>query len=439
MGITVMRTGGRWGLWLCGCGLLLSGCGGGRDQNDGWPELPGAEPPSRAAAREPQALGELPEAGRGEARGAVLGFTPRAELALFDSATGAVVATAGAAGHALERDLAFDHRHERALVLESDAEGSASEIWSYPLRVDQAGRPALGTRQHRASLEGLGRIWPAPDGLVVFEPSNGPRWRLLRDDGEAVASVLAPLPLSVWGREQAAGAELGALGLAPEGAAAPLMVASAWLSEDAVDAFSLEPLWAHSAPPGGTPRMAPLPPDLRVACLAAPPEQGWCPDTSGLVLVGTQAGALEFRLLGAEAEAAPSRATLALPARFGHVVQVVVMPGLEPEGELLVAVLAAEPASLLVAAFAPGLELLDAASTPLAGKLELDERFFARALLAVGGRRLLAATSTGVHAVRVRLPAELDRSGGHLELELDSRFHGSSLRGPLGGPAFRIE
>jgi hypothetical protein len=437
MGIRVSRIGGLWGLWLGGSVLLLGGCGDGPNRAESWPELPGAGPPTAAVPSEPGSPSERPEAGRAADRGAMLGFTPRAELALFDSATGAVVASAGCAGGALERDLAFDHRHERALVLETDAEGSSSEIWSYPLRVDPAGRPALGTREHRASSEGVGRIWPAPGGLVVFEPSPGPRWRLLRDDGEAVATVLAPLPLSAWGREHAAGAELGALGLTPDGAATPLAVASAWLSDDAVDTFSLEPLSARAAPSAGAWRMAPLPPDLRVACMAARREPGWCPDASALVLVGTRAHQLEFRLLGGQAE--PPSAALALPEGFGHVTQVVVMPGLEPGGELRVAVLAAEPTSLLVAAFAPGLELVDAASLALAGKLELDERFFARALLAVGGRRLLAATSTGVHAVTVRQTVELDRRGGHLGLELDPRFDGSALRGPLDGPALRIQ
>jgi len=456
MSIEILRRQGQWLRWLGRCCLVLCGCDQDRPGADGWPELAAYDEPPVISPQQPQVPGEPSVAPRSHDRGAVLGFTGRAELALFDSSTGAVLATAGASGEALGRDLALDRRHSRVLVLESDADGSSSNIWSYPLVVGEPRQLALGTRELRASIEGAGRIWPAPTGLVVFEPSNGPRWRLLGDDGEPLTSVLAPLPLAAWAREHADGTELGALGLETSGARPELVVARTWLASGAMKDFVLEPTGLGPGRLPATARMAPLPADLRISCEAARREArhagleatshadasnddgapagsgaSWCSALDGLVLVDVRAGELAFRLLGAEIDS--SAVVVPDLGPIGRVEQLLVLPGLGPRDELRIAVLASQPSRLLVASLAlreNRIEIDDRAVIALRGGVRTEDQFFSRDLLAVGADRLLAATSAGVEAVRV-----LDMG----ELELDDHFEGAPLRGPLGGPACRID
>jgi hypothetical protein len=415
--------------WVLGSSALLGGCGDARRDAESWPELDGVEPPSAAVGAKPAPTRDPASEPQAEDRGAVLGFTRRDELALFDSATGTLLASAGADSEGLERDVALDRRHGRVLVLESDAAGTASQIRRYPIYQDADGQPRLGTRALVASIQGTGRLWPAPEGLLLFEPDNGPRWRLLRDDGTVVANVLAPLPLSAWGRETAEGAEIGALGLQQEDDEAELVLTSTRLGPNALEESTLTRLRIAPATLPVTARMAPLPAELEVSCDALARPLGWCSSLGSLVLVDVVAGRLGFRLLGGSAE--PRRALVPSEARLEHVEQILVMPGLAPEDELRVAVLASEPPELWVASFGPGLELREHARFELDGEVRTEERLFSRAMLAVGAEGLLVSTSEGVGAVRLRAKP--------LALEPDPGFDGSELRGPLGGLAFRVD
>lgn len=167
---------------------------------------------------------------------------------------------------------------------------------------------------------------------------------------------------------------------------------------------------------------------------APPPSAAWM--GPGPSLFAVTEGALREVPISATGFGAP--ATTPLPggvvvvARDGGALAVEVplpAPGMRAVaaaavGEL-VAVLAASPATLVVAALSADRTVTATAHLPLPGEVADPAPFFSRDLCGLGDDLVLAATSAGVFAARIGMGPE------GIRLEPAPGFDGSALRGPL--------
>lgn len=322
------------------------------------------------------------------------GWTDAGDPVLFDSATGALIAGAPGGDLGGERDLVVDPWLARLLVFESDAEDPWGEIASYPLVAAGSGL-LLGPRQHQVWVDGVARLAASPFGAVVFEDGYGPRWRLLRSDGQPSASVFGPRPASLQTTLLADGGfGLTALTYGPDGDSPDLRVAT--LLPDGV----------------ATPVMVPLP----VLPLSRPLSARWVESAAGGQVVDVASGDV---LVSASAGEAPVLMPLGVGPGIERVEQAATFPG---GGRL--ALLTSGAANLVVATVGAGGAPGCAAALALPGEPGKAGLFFARGLLVVGPERVLVATSSGVFAIAVS-----DECPPLLALDL--AFDGEALRGPL--------
>lgn len=327
----------------------------------------------------------------------VAGWTSDGEVALFDAATGAVLASAAGGGLSGERDVAFDPWQSRILVFEGDPEGTWGEIASYALGGGGGDSgPSLGARKHEVWIDGVARVAASPFGAVVFEDGYGARWRLLRADGGASPSVSGPRPMSLATEVLAdGGLRVTALTYGLEGDAPDLRVAQ--VGPTGIDAPVTVPVLA---PP-----------------LSSPPAARWVVSAGGGHLadaVNGQAMITTFAGSGWPAW---------MPVGAGEGVTRIEQAAAFPGGDR-VALLTSGGVDLIVFSTGPGGAPACAAALDLPGDPEKAPLFFARGLVPVSATRLLVATTSGVRAVDVS--ADCPPS-----LAIDEDFGGGALRGPL--------
>jgi hypothetical protein len=323
------------------------------------------------------------------------GWTDRGAPALFDSGSGAVIAEAPGGGLGGERDLVVDPWQSRIVVLESDADDPWGEIASYPL---VAGNPgvSLGARQHQVWVDGVARLAASPFGAVVFEDGYGPRWRLLRADGQPSASVFGPRPASLLtGMLPDGGFRLSALTYGPLGDALDVRVAA--VQQDGV------------TEPVAVPQPA-LP-------LSDPPAARWLESAGGGQVVDAVAGEVVLSTFAGGGWPAM------MPIGVGPGIERVEQAAMFPGGNRL-ALLTSGAANVVIATVGAGGAPECAAALDLPGEPASATLFFSRGLVVVGPGRVLAATSSGVFAVSVSDDCPP-------VLAVDPAFAGEALRGPL--------
>jgi hypothetical protein len=370
-----MRHANGGGIGLC---FLLAACAtpveGARDRGPG-PALSG---PVVAAP------------GPGGPRPDLVAWTAGGELVIADGVTGAVRQVTAEVG-GIERDGALDPWGGRLLTFESDDDSGGGEIASHPLLPGPEGT-VLGAREHLAWVDGRVRLLPSPFGVVVFEEGYGQRWKLL---GAAPGpSVIAPPPASAW-------IEIGP--------------ASATVHALAGD-VALERITAQVGPAGlGPPSVEVLP-----AGSTPPPPARLVPAPAlgDAVLVDVAGGELEVRRVDSASVGPAARVPLGGPGAR-------VEAALPIDGGEIVVLLMSSPSALTAIRLDPGGAVTSMAGVPLPGEVTQAAPFFSRDVARLGQDHVVAATSTGVYALR------LTRDAGGVQLEMESAFDGSALRGPV--------
>lgn len=370
---------------------------------DAGPPAPSAPASSRAPDTRPR--GTAP-AGVEEEEAALVGprpvevaagWTAGGEVALFDVASGEVLTSAPGASLAGERDLAVDPWGSRLIVFQSDADDEWGEIAAYPIAAGAAGL-SLGPRAHEVWIDGRTRVSASPFGTVVFEESYGPRWRLVRSDGQPSASVYGPRPASLWtGVLPDGGFRITALTYGMEGTTADLRVAL--VEKEGVSPPVIVPLTA-------TPVSSPL-------------GARWVESAGGGHVVDVDAASGDVVISTFAGGGWPPLVPAGLGPGIAGVEQASSLPG----GKRI-ALLLTGAADLAVIGVGAGGAPECAAALDLPGEVEPAGLFFARGLLPVGPARVLVATSSGVFAVSASddcPPA----------LTVDEGFDGDGLRAPL--------
>ncbi len=323
------------------------------------------------------------------------GWTAEGDVALFDGTTGGILASSSGGGLGGERDLAFDPWFSRLLVFEGDAEGTWGEVASYPVLPGEAG-PSLGERDHEVWIDGVARVAASPFGALVFEDGYGPRWRLVRADGQPSSSVFGPRPVSLaTGPLSDGGFRAEALTYGIEDDAADIRVAQV----------------------GPTGIDVPVTVPLLVPPMSSPPTARWVESAGGGQLVDVESG--EVWITTFAGSGWPSWMPVGLEPGVTGVEQVAPFPG----GDRL-ALLTTGAFDLVVASIGPGGAPQCAAGLDLPGEAEKAPLFFARGLVPVSATRVLVATSTGVLAVT--LSGDCPPA-----LAIDPDFESDALKGPL--------
>ena len=319
----------------------------------------------------------------------LLAFDERSDLVLADGSSGAVtrITPAGAAG---DRDLAWDPWASRALLIQIGEDGEGGEIAAYP--VTGAGSKAdLGEREHLAWLDGRARILATPAGPVLFEESYGERWKLL--GATPTASVIAPLPSSVWLEVEPGGAELSALTVSGADGSASIRVAA--VGPSGIGAPTERPLGVPVSP------SARLVPSRGGALLV---------DIAGQLIVARRVGPASIPI---------GPATALLPVAPGARIEAAITLG-----EDLVALLVSGSDEVVVLATGEDGAATGGWRIALPGAVRPTDRFASRDLAAQGVGRLLAATSAGVTAIGVSRE-------GDITMTIEPGFDGAALRGPI--------
>lgn len=401
---------------LAAMALALSACAFPLDQEPDAPDEPPPDspggpatprPPSpwtstsaRPPGRPPALAGseEMPAwTGEPEMAAVVAGWTDDGEVVLFDADTGAALAVAPGSDLGGERDLAFDPWRSRLIVFQSDAFDPWGEIAGYPVTAGDLD-PWVGPRIHEVWVDGVARVAGSPFGTVVFEESYGPRWRLVRSDGEPSSSVYAPRPASL------------ATGLSPDGELR-LTALTYGAEGDAADVRV-----ALVEPEGVT---APVVVPLSAAPASSPLAARWVESAGGGQLVDVDAGSGDIVVSTFAGGGWPPWMAAGVGPGIERVEQAAALPG---GGRL--ALLVTGAVDLVVVGVGAGGAPECAAALDLPGEVDPAGLFFARGVVAVGPDRLLVATSSGVAAVTVSddcPPA----------LAVDPGFDGEALRGPL--------
>lgn len=401
---------GRW--WLLFAGVVLGGCGCPTETTGSYEDLDRArQAPGRSLTHRPWRLAPTP-LGR-----VVIGWSDAGAPVLFDSRSGAVIDEASPSPpdrSGSGRDVAWDPYQQRVLRLDCDPDEQSGEISTLSVTGLQTGWPSWARQEHRAWVDGRARLWPLPDGIVVFEEGLGERWRLLRDDGVPTASVAASRPASVWSYPRDAGLEILALGHGPAGGGPALQRLEGLVSAEQGVRVCTRPLRVAPTTIPPTARMVPWRPADDTA------------STELALVVDLAAGRPLIHLLGPAGPLA--KAMLGVRQRFGRLEQALALPGPRRGRRGLVVLLMSRPSAVVVATADADFARVSAAMLELPGATRVEDRFFGRAALGVAANRVLAATDAGVWAIGIR------SQGREVSLALDRRFDGSRLRGPLAGP-----
>jgi hypothetical protein len=346
------------------------------------------ENPPRSAPRESPQLLAWPE---------VMTWTSQGDLAIINGKTGAVKQLAPTSYLGGEVDLVFDRWTSEAVIFELDDASQSGEITSYPALPGPGGFD-LGSRVHRAWIDGEARLLAAPLGLVIFEASYGERWKVLFDDQHTTSSVSAPCPASAWVTPEAGqGFSVHALSYSEAGPLSQHTVA--------VSAHHLADLETASVGlvPAGDPPTARLMP---------------APALGGAALFDVVGGDLAVRLVSGKTVAPPALVSLGVAGlRVEHVLAF-------DEGEVALLLLSGD-SRVMAVELSPGGAVTSTATLALPGVVREERRFFSHDLEVLTPHRALAATSAGVFSIR------MTRSGAGVGLALEPGFSGSTLRGPI--------
>lgn len=396
--------------WLLAITLVLVACGGTEGPAAPAADLGHGRPPPGPAL--PFDRTKLPPSAAADPL--LAAWTAAGALALVDGRTGHVLdengsTPAGPLGG--QKDIAWDPHQQRLLLYEGDPDDQAGEIWTIDVAGLETGRPHLGDRQHRAWVDGRARLWPSPQGIVVFHEGYGDQWRLLRDDGVPTASVAAASPASVFSELTPQGQRIFALGYGPPGSRPVLRLTEGHVSAERITAICTDAI-------GVVPTT--VPPSTRMVPWPDPPDGS---GDSKIVVVDLAAGRLMLHLAGPET---PSQ-QLPVPLRgpFGHVEQTLALPRSGPDARRRIAILLSDPSTLVVLTVSEASKVAQIGELPLPGEVRRNDRFFGRDALALSSDRLLVATSAGIRAVTLRI----DDDG--VALGFDGEFDGPLLRGPL--------
>jgi hypothetical protein len=351
------------------------------------PDPEPGEAPAPAVPRAPAAAGRL-------APPDLVAFSSSGELALVDGTTGAVRQTVAAPGGPGECDLVWDRWAQRLLVFQGDAD-DGGEIAAYPV-LPVRGGVWLGARRHEAWVDGWVRLLPAPAGAIVFEEGYGERWSLLA--AGPTVSVSAPMPAAAWLAVDPGGAVLHALTVSADPPA--LERREAFVGAMGLSVPAVTPLAGAPASLPATARLVPA------------------PAVGDAILVDVDGASLVVRRL--DGGTAGPASLVPLPSAGLRIEAAVPLRG----GAVVALLMSGSPRVMAVAVDGSG--VWSVAHLPLPGDVAPAERFFSRDLAAQGHSRLLVATSTGVHAVRVSVD---DETG--VALAVLPSFAGGSLRGPL--------
>lgn len=338
---------------------------------------------------------------RTEEGGALLvAFDDRHALVVV-RADGAIVARREL-GEGVATDVVVDAARGRILVLLEREEDHARLV-----SVDWTGE-ALGAPVELANAAGRARIALLEPGVLVASDADGPRVRLLRDDGTPTRGRALGAPRSWW--SDAALREVHGLELPPGGEAIRFTIGvdasgSAEVVERRPLAVQGEEARLVSVAPGDERLVVLDAPGGSLSALAVGPG----PVVAGAALqLGSGVGRLEGALGWPPAGTRDGASCGGAPARG-----LAVVIGEEPA--LIVATLdGAPPARLSL----PG--------EPPSGSP------YGRRDLAVVGEALLVATDAGVVAVREASSAAGGGAAPVLAIAEDRGFAGESLRGPLG-------
>lgn len=326
----------------------------------------------------------------------VIAWTVDGAPALVDGTSGVIRQTLPAAVGSGDRDMAWDRWSRRLVIVQGDEGGEGGEIASHPHVPARTGF-RLGERVHEAWIDGRVRVLPSPFGVVVMEESYGTRFRLLGPT--PTPSVAAPPPAAAWLTVEPAGAVLHALAAVEDPPAFEVRTAS--VTAAGVSAPHVQPL---AIGPASTPPTARLVPG---------------PSTERTILVDVSGASLVVRLVD-DAGAGPA-STLALPSSGMRIEAAVSLCG----GSVVAMLMSGTP-QILAVSVDPSGAVTSAAHLPLPGAVSSATHFFSRDLVVQGHDRLLAATSAGVHAVRVT-----QNGNAGLYLAFAEEFAGSTLRGPI--------
>ncbi|MFO0588856.1 MAG: hypothetical protein U0441_15000 [Polyangiaceae bacterium] len=381
----------RTALFTCTAAFLVSACSGppgalqGPESSQGasTPPVPTSPPADSIAPRPPTALFAGPPS-------VLAAATSAGGWALIDAETGAILDAAPPSDLGGERDAAWDPWQSRLLVFESDAEGTWGEVASYPVE------SAFGGRRHEVWIDGRARIAASPHGAVLFEESAGPRWRLVRTDGQPSASVFGPRPMSIFPEPREDGSfRLTALTYGVDDATPDLRVAK-------VDPTGITPL-------------------VTVPILVEPLTE----DASPRWFVANDTGHLVAAANGDVwlTPTAGSGFPPWMPAGLGPDIDRVTSAVPFPSGDRL-ALTVTGPFDVAVVTLASAGAPACAAALDLPGEMGGAPLFFERPLVVLSETRLLAATTEGVFAVTVS-------SDCPPSLAIDLSFEGDSLRAPL--------
>lgn len=107
-------------------------------------------------------------------------------------------------------DLVFDWVADRIVVVVKPPPFETSEIFEVPFDGEGLGPPRFLGR-----AVGDARVMPIEGGIVVASNEDGPRVRLMRDDGQRTRGRPLPEPLSWWSSEH--GARIEGIGVDPDG------------------------------------------------------------------------------------------------------------------------------------------------------------------------------------------------------------------------------
>jgi hypothetical protein len=365
-----------------------------------------AAPPGRAAAYRPPTasnVAEPPPRPGFDWRAlvpvpALAAWTRDGDLVVVDGTTGALVQGLPSRHLAGERDLAFDPTARRLWVAESDGEGAAGEVASFPVSFVSAiskEPPGVGSRAAEGALAADARLLATPAGVAVFEDRAGGAWRLLPGAG---ASIAAPRPMSAWATAAPSGFALHALAYGP--GAGEIDAVRAHAVAGALAAAEVE---AFGVDAGGV-----LPSAREVAA----------PRRGGALLLDVQGSFLTVR--GASGASVTSPARVPLSAAGLRLEAAVAMEG----GQVVIA-LVSGVSKLVAVTVTEELQIGSMAELPLPGVPTPSTRLFSHDLVVQGGVRVAAATSAGVFSAQIWH----DTVGVHLGL--DPRFAGADLRGPL--------
>jgi hypothetical protein len=421
------------GLLACGA---MAACGAGAETTDSWPTLRGAEPgqaPAPADGRDPTDAKDL----------AVLARDDQGDLVIVSASSGRRLASAGLvrstsgppaapnASSAADAEssslhcLAYDEPRHAALVVTMEAGARAATVASLMIRHAATGEVGFDA-PWRWGLAAPGtRVEPTRAGLVLFEQQPAPRWRYIDDDGVTRASILAPLPPSIWRGRPGESEQIGGLVELPatgQGEAPPYAIAVA-----RIDAQGVRGFWLRALQTGG----ATIAPGARMIAWPVPAraEHG-----ARGVLVDVAEGDVWLRWVeGARASAPMALGVTKPPGRLLEVTRVEASPPSSERGGGAL-LLALTDAPRLLAVWVGHDRGISQVTELDLGTGSGDAPLGPGPLLApVTDDRVLVATEQGVLALEVREPQDVRSPAGPL-LVADRGFTGQTLRGPLAGP-----